>query len=147
MFSEPCPPTSQSVPGRPPMPPRPSWHSGRPPLPPPASRSPPLAPCRPSRSLPPGLPTQDQHVLMSDIRDERARVPVRPQPRPGLVPNHVALYGEPGARGPICQIGAREQVSPILVGVADDHRGVSVGPQYPQQLPEDLLHPGQEGGV
>ena len=68
---------------------------------------------------------------MDDVRDERARVAVRPQPRPGLVPDQVALGHEPGRRGARREVGPGEQVAPVLVGVANDDHRVAPVAQHP----------------
>ena len=49
------------------------------------------------KAAPSALAAQDEDVLVGDVRDERVRVAVRPQPGPGLVPDEVALRDEPDA--------------------------------------------------
>ena len=45
-----------------------------------------------------GLVAQHQDVLVHDVRHEGVRIAVRPQPRPGLVPDEIALGHQPDAR-------------------------------------------------
>src|ERR1035437_3367440 len=93
------------------------------------------------------LPPENQDVLVSDVRDVRPRVPVRPQPGPGLVPDHVALHGEPGPRGAFRQVRTREDVAALLVSVSNYHRRIPVGPEGACQQSEDRLHAVEEGRV
>ena len=54
-----------------------------------------LASRQPQRLTARRLPAQHDDVLVRDVRDERARIAVRSEPRPGLVPDR----GRPWARG------------------------------------------------
>ena len=67
-----------------------------------------------------GLVAQHQDVLVDDVRDEGVRIAVRPQPRPGLVPDEIALGHQPDRGRPGREVRAGEQVAPVLVGVAHD---------------------------
>ena len=83
-----------------------------------------------SRSL-----SQHQQVLVRDVRHEAGRVAVRPQPRPGLVPDQVALGHEPDARRPRREVRAGEHVPAVLVRVAHDQDRVAAGPEDPLRAP------------
>ncbi|HEX7611254.1 MAG TPA: hypothetical protein VF371_00680, partial [Candidatus Limnocylindrales bacterium] len=63
------------------------------------------------------------------------------------MPNYVALQSEAGAGRAIREIRAREDVSPLLIGVAYDNRRVSIRPQNAHQFDEDPLHPVKERRV
>ena len=108
----------------------------------PTSESRRRAPDAPRGSLP-----QHQDVLVDDVRHERPRIAVRPQPRPRLVPDEVALGDEPDGRGARGQVRAGEQVAPVLVGVAHDDDRVAPVAQHAVELAEDRLHPVEEGRV
>ena len=69
-----------------------------------------------------------------------ARIAVRPQPRPGLVPRDVALGHEPRGVGACREVRAGEQVAAVLVRVADDEHGVAAGPQDALDLAQDAAH-------
>ena len=85
---------------------------------PPVARTPGLT--RPTVSLP-----EHQDVLVDDVRDERARIAVRPQAAARLVPDEIALRDEPDSRRARGQVRAREHVPAVLVRVAHDDQRVA----------------------
>ena len=89
----------------------------------------PARPFAPDRLAP-----QHQDVLVGDVRDEHARIPVRAQPCPRLVPDEVALGHEAGGVGTGRQIGPHELVAAGLVGVADDDDRVAARTQDAREL-------------
>lgn len=86
-------------------------------------------------------------MLMGDVRHERLRVAVRPQASARLVPDEITLRHEAGPVGPGGEVAGREQVPPVLVRVAHDHRGIGSRFQDAPQLGEDELHPVEVGRV
>ncbi len=84
---------------------------------------------------------------MDDVRDERPRIPIWPQPCPGLIPDQVALGDEADRRRAAGQVGPGEDVAPTLVGVAHDDHGIATVAQDAVELREDEPHPVQEGRV
>src|SRR5688572_25027591 len=71
-------------------------------------------------SLPAWLLAEHQDVLVDDVRDECARVAIRPEPRAGLVPDDVALDGESHLRRQCGDIRRRKEIATVLVGITND---------------------------
>lgn len=93
------------------------------------------------------LGAQHQDVLVDDVGHERARIPVGPESRAGLVPDEVALGHEARGLRPSGKVCAREAIPAVLVRVAHDDHRVPAGTQHAQQLPQDPLHPIQVRGI
>jgi len=75
------------------------------------------------------------------------RIAIWTQPRPGLIPDEIALRDEPDRRSSGRQVRPGEDVATALVRVPDDENRVAARSKDALDLPKRVCHPIEERGI